>query len=157
MLPVANGVPPLGSAHHLGVLPLQFAPNVTVPGPHLSPGVTVGVGFAFTVNTTSSVAVPHGGVAVLVVVKRSVTVPIPVTLTVDVKEVGVLIVALAVPVCPTCVQAWVPFDPVPANVNEVGTEGAVWHFATLGPALFNGELFSFIVAGPEEVLQEVAM
>ena len=52
-------------------------------------------------STTSSVAAPQGGVALLVTVRRSVTVPIPETLTADVNELGVVIEALAVPVEPT--------------------------------------------------------
>ena len=66
MAPVAYGVPPLADAHHLGVLPLllQLALNVTVPGPHLSPGVTDGVaGISFTVATTDTLALSHSPVA----------------------------------------------------------------------------------------------
>ena len=62
MLPVANGVPPLAAAHHLGVLPLllQLAPNVTVPGPHLSPAVTVGdAGMSLIVANTGTLTLSH--------------------------------------------------------------------------------------------------
>jgi hypothetical protein len=83
------------------------------------------VGLAFTVSTTSSVAVPQDGEALLVVVNFNVTVPIPETFTPLVNEVGLVIEALAVPVDPVCVHKNVPLVPVPANVNAVGPEGAV--------------------------------
>ena len=83
------------------------------------------VGFAFTVNMISSVAVPQAGVVLLVVVKRNVTVPIPLTLTVEVNEVGVVMLADAVPVEVTTDHAVVPLVAVPANVNIVGPDGAV--------------------------------
>ena len=104
----------------------------------LLPPVISHGGGAFTVNTTSSIAFPHGGVAVLVVVKRSVTVPVPATLTVVVNEAGVLIVAFAVPVCATCDQSVVPKAETPVIVNVVGPAGAVRHWAAFGPALENG-------------------
>ena len=78
-----------------------------------------------TVNITSSVAVPHDGVVLLVVVNRNVTVPIPDTLTDVVSEAGLEMFALAVPVCPICVHAVVPFAAVPAMVKEVGPDGGV--------------------------------
>jgi hypothetical protein len=105
--------------------------NVNEVGPeapvwHLaSSGPAVAVGFAFTVSTTSSVAVPQDGVAPLVVVNLKVTVPVPETLTVEVNEPGVVIDAVAVPVLAKTLHNVVPLLAVPANVNGVGPEGAV--------------------------------
>jgi hypothetical protein len=53
----------------------------------------------------------------------------PLTLTPLVREPGVAIVALAVPVEAVCIQDGVPLAAVPASVKEVGPEGAVWHLA----------------------------
>ena len=86
-------------------------------------GPAFAVGLAFTVRTTSSVAVPQP--VPLVVVNLSVTVPIPLTLTVEVNDDGVVMLALAVPVDAICVHAVVPLLADPAKVNEVGPEGAV--------------------------------
>jgi Na+-transporting NADH:ubiquinone oxidoreductase subunit NqrB len=105
-------------------------------------GPALAVGFAFTVKITSSVTVPQLGVALLVLVKRSVTVPIPATLTVEVNELVLLIVAAAVPVDPIALHTAVPFAAVPAKVNEVGPEGAVWHLVSSGPALTVGFAFT---------------
>ena len=105
-----------------------LVPNVLVPDAArhcVWSGPALAVGLALTVSTTSSVAVPHDGVALLVVVSLNVTVPIPLTLTAEVSDVGVVMLALAVPVDAICVHAVVPLLAVPANVNEVGPEGAV--------------------------------
>jgi hypothetical protein len=108
----------------------------------VSSGPALAVGFAFTVKITSSVTVPQLGVALLVLVKRSVTVPIPATLTVEVNEPVLFIVAAADPVEANTLHTDVPFAAVPAKVNEVGPEGAVWHFTSSGPALAVGFAFT---------------
>ena len=105
------------------------------------------VGFGYTVRVTSSCAVPQDS---LVVVILRVTVPIPDTLTVEVGEEGSVTVALAVPVEPTCVHAEVPPLAVPAKVNDVGPEGAVWHFASSGPAVAVGLATTVTVASSED-------
>ena len=61
----------------------------------------------------------------LVVVSLKVTVPIPETLTLLVNEPGVAIIAAAVPVEPNTDHAVVPLLALPANVKDVGPEGAV--------------------------------
>ena len=59
-------------------------------------------------------------------VRRRVTEPVPVTLTVEVNEPGLFIFAVAAPVEETTFQVGVPLLlAVPANVYDVGPEGAV--------------------------------
>ncbi len=52
--PVAMEAPPVGAAYQLIVPALGVAPSITVPVPHLDPGVvTVIVGMVFTVAITA--------------------------------------------------------------------------------------------------------
>jgi hypothetical protein len=51
LVPVPRDAPPVGAAYQLIVPALAVAPRITVPVPHLDPGVVpVIVGIAFTVN-----------------------------------------------------------------------------------------------------------
>ena len=54
LVPVPRDVPPVAAAYQLIVPALAVAPNVTVPVPHLEPGVVpVIVGIALTVAITA--------------------------------------------------------------------------------------------------------
>ena len=113
-------------------------------------------GLGFTVSTTSSVAVPQDA---LVTVKRNVTVPIPATSTVEVNEVGVFIVDTALPVWAISDHAIVPLVAEPANVNDVGPDGFVWHLVCASPASAVGLGFTVSttssVAVPQDALVTV--
>jgi hypothetical protein len=51
LVPVPSEAPPVEAAYQLIVPALAVAPSITVPVPHLDPGVVpVIVGIAFTVN-----------------------------------------------------------------------------------------------------------
>jgi hypothetical protein len=51
LVPVPRNVPPVAAAYQFIVPALAVAPRMTVPVPHLDPGVVpVMVGIAFTVN-----------------------------------------------------------------------------------------------------------
>lgn len=53
LIPVPSDTPPVTSAYQLIVPALAVAPKITVPVPHLDPGVVpVIVGIAFTVTET---------------------------------------------------------------------------------------------------------
>ena len=54
LVPVPSDVPPVDTEYQLIVPALAVAPSVTVPGPHLSPGVVpVIVGMTLTVAITA--------------------------------------------------------------------------------------------------------
>ena len=72
LVPVPSDVPPVDTEYQFIVPALAVAPSVTVPGPHLSPGVVpVIVGIAFTVRLYVAVAASHGvpnGLSVVTVI-----------------------------------------------------------------------------------------
>ncbi len=60
-VPVPRLAPPVAAAYQLIVPAEAVAPRVTVPVPHMLPGVVaVIVGIAFTVNVYVAVAAAHG-------------------------------------------------------------------------------------------------
>ena len=75
LVPVPSDAPPLDAAYQLMVPALAAAPSVTVPGPHLDPGVVpVIVGTALTVSVYVAVAAAQGAPSGLFVETVIVTV-----------------------------------------------------------------------------------